>query len=257
MNYIIIFNNTITLLSFAVNIFFLIPFIYKVYKYFTQKRYIKKLLAYNKEPVQIYQATYMFDTIDGSTSGFITYDYLKCIDNILSVFNIINQKVSFISQIDNARNEICVGGFIPNKRVNAYFVKYFKKFKYYVDEKYKSDYEKLPIDTQICYFSKNKTGFKIGESIFLETLSDKIDYAFLIKLTQDDFENGCNKTVHILFGGKSISTIKATEYLRTQYKEIYKKYKNEHYFFALEINLIDNSFNHKKGIIDLTNEIFP
>lgn len=256
MNYVTFFNNAMGVLSLIVNIFFLVPFIYKIYKYFTQKRYVKKLLAYNKEPVQIYQATYMFDTIEGDTRDYITYDYLRCVDNILSIFNVINQQVSFINQFDNARNEICIGGFIPNKRVNAYFTKHFKKFKYYVDEKYKNDYDKLPVDTQICYFSKDKTGFKIGESLFLETLIDKTDYAFLIKLTQDDFENGCDKTVHILFGGKSISTIKATEYLRTQYKEIYKKYKNKHYFFAIEINLIDNSFNHRLGIIDLTNELF-
>ena len=90
----------------------------------------------------------------------------------------------------------------------------------------------------------------------METKHNKIDYAFLIKLTPDDFNNECKKTVHILFGGRAISTVKATEYLRTQYKEIYKKYKSNHYFFAIEINLIDNSFNHKKGIIDLTKEMF-
>ena len=90
----------------------------------------------------------------------------------------------------------------------------------------------------------------------METKTDKIDYAFLIKLTPDDFNNECKKTVHILFGERSIGTIKATEYLMTQYKEIYKKYRNNHYFFAIEINLIDNSFNHKRGIIDLTQDMF-
>lgn len=256
MSYIIISNNIITIISFIVNIFFLVPFIYKIYKYFTQKRYIKKVLAYNNEPVQIYQSTYTFNTVEGFTYDYITYNSLECMDNILSIFNIINQGFSFTTQIDNANNEICIGGFLPNKRVNAYFIKYFNNFKFYVDEQFKSDYEKYPIDTQILIYSKSKTGFRINENTFLETKRNKTDYAFLIKLTPDDFKNECKKTVHILFGGWAISTVKATEYLKTQYKEIYKKYKNKHYFFAIEINLIDNSFNHKKGIIDLSHEMF-
>lgn len=256
MNYVKFFNNTMVLLSFAVNIFFLVPFIYNIYKYFTQKRYIKRVLAYNSEPVQIYQSSYTFNTVEGFIYDYITYNSLECMDNILSIFKIINQNFSFTTQIDNASNEICLGGFLANRRVNAYFIKYFNKFRFYVDERFKNDYEKYPIDTQMFVYSKSKTGFKINENMFLETKNNKTDYAFLIKLTPDDFKNECKKTVHILFGGRAIGTVKATEYLKTQYKEIYRKYKNKHYFFAVEINLIDNSFNHKKGIIDLTKEMF-
>lgn len=256
MKYIILSNNIITIISFIANLFFLLPFIYKAYKYFTKKRYIKKVLAYNNEPVQIYQSTFTYDTIEGYTYDFITYNSLECIDNILNIFNVINQKFSFVPQIDNAKNEICIGGFLSNKRVNAYFTKYFKNFKYYVDKKFESGYKEYPIDTQTIRYSKNRTGFQINKK-FLETMINKIEYAFLIKLTPNDFETECRKTVHILFGGRSIGTIKATEYLMTQYKRIYKKYKNKHYFFAIEINLIDNSINYKKGIIDLTKEMFP
>jgi len=258
MNYIVIFNNAMVILSFAVNIFFLVPLLYRIYKYFTQKRYIKRVLDYDRsEPVQIYQSTYTYNTIEGFIYDYITYNSLECMDNILSIFNIINQDFSFTSHIDNARNEICIGGFIPNKRVNAYFIKYFNNFKMYINEQFKSDYEKYPINTQMFIYSKSKTGFKINDDIFWETKHNQTDYAFLIKLTPDDFKNECRKTVHILFGGRAISTVKATEYLKTQYKEIYRRYKNKHYFFAIEINLIDNSFNHQKGIIDLTNDMFP
>lgn len=256
MKYIILSNNLITIISFLVNIFFFTPFIYKIYKYFTQKRYINKILAYNSEPVQIYNSTHTFTTVGGFTYDFITYNSLVSMDNILSIFNIIGLNFSFTNHIDNARNEICIGGFLSNKRVNAYFIKYFSDFKYYVDEKLKKDYEKYTINTQMFVYSKSKMGYKINENTFLETKFNKTDYAFLIKLTPDDFKSECKKTVHILFGGISISTVKATEYLKTQYKEIYKKYKNNHYFLAIEINLIDNSFNHKKGIIDLTNDMF-
>ena len=71
-----------------------------------------------------------------------------------------------------------------------------------------------------------------------------------------DFKNDNNKTVYIVFGGGNIGTVKATEYLSMCYKQIYKKYKTNHYFFALEVNKIDNSINFSKGIIDLTDIMF-
>lgn len=256
MNYLVAFNNFMVFLSFAVNILFLIPFIHNIYKYFTQKRYIQKILAYNNEPVQIYQSTYTFNTVEGFIYDYITYNSLESMDHILSVFNVVNQSFSFTTHIDNARNEICIGGVLANKRVNSYFIKYFSNFKFYVDERFKNEYEQYPINTQMFIYSKTKTGFKINDDMFLETKHNKIDYAFLIKLTPDDFKNECTKTVHILFGGRAIGTVKATEYLKTQYREIYKKYKNRHYFFAIQLNLIDNSFNHQKGIIDLTDKMF-
>lgn len=256
MKYIVLFNNTITMLSFAVNIFFLATFIYKVYKYFSQKRYIKKVLSYNNEPIQIYQAANNYISVEGFESEIVTYDSLEGLYNILNLFSIVNKKSVFVNLNDTAKNEICIGGFLYNKRVNSYFINYFKNFKYYIDLRYKNYYEKVTTNSTILEYTNDKYGFYINENLFLEIIPAKTDYAFLIKLIPNDFYTGTNKTVHILFGGRSISTVKATEYLETQYKEIYKKYKNNHYFFAVEINLIDNSFNHKKGIIDLTNEMF-
>lgn len=91
MKHIEIFNNTMVILSLAVNIFFLVPLLCRIYKYFTQKRYIKRVLAYNSnEPVQIYQSTYTYNTIEGFVYDYITYNSLECMDNILSIFNIIN-----------------------------------------------------------------------------------------------------------------------------------------------------------------------
>ena len=83
MNYIVIFNNAMVILSFAVNIFFLVPLLYRIYKYFTQKRYIKRVLDYDRsEPVQIYQSTYTYNTIEGFIYDYITYNSLECMDNI-------------------------------------------------------------------------------------------------------------------------------------------------------------------------------
>lgn len=44
--------------------------------------------------------------------------------------------------------------------------------------------------------------------------------------------------------------------LLTHYKQIYKKFGNDHYFFAIEINLVDESINYSQGIIDFTDEMF-
>ena len=79
MNLVNIANNTITIISFIVNLCFIFPFSYKVYKYFTQKRYIKKVLSYTEEPVQIYQSTFEFNTVEGKKYDFITYKSLESI----------------------------------------------------------------------------------------------------------------------------------------------------------------------------------
>lgn len=251
MEYINILNIIITIISFTVNLFFLIPFLYKFYKYFTQKRYIKKVLGYNSSPVEIYLSTRKFNS---NGYDFVTYNIIEGVQNILNIFDIINQKFLFVNKKDSARNEMCIGGFINNKRVNTYFSKYFKTFKYYIDESLKKYHDLRSIDTQMIEYSTIKKGFQIYDGLFLDTQLNKKDYAFLIKLTPNDFS--CDKTVHILFGGKSISTIKATEYLKTYYKDIYKNHKNGHYFLAIEINLVTNSFNFKDGIIDLTDKMF-
>lgn len=248
-------NNIIAIISFIVNLFFLIPFIYKVITYFTRIRYIEKILAYNNEPIQIYQSIFQFTVADGNRYSNIECSSLEEINNVLKVFDFKIQKYVFTNHEDSARNEMCIGGFYYNKRTYSYFIKYFNNFKIYVNEKYEKEFKNDKIDTQFIVYSNNKFGFEINED-FLYTEENKKDFAFLIKLTPNDFGNDNKKFVHILFGGTYIGTIKATEYLKSYSKEIYKKYKNGHYFFAVEINLIDNSFNHRAGIIDLTDRMF-
>ncbi len=114
MNYIILFNNTITLLSFAVNIFFILPYLYKVYKYFSQKRYIKKVLSFNDESIQIYQAANNYTSVEGFESEIVTYDSLEGLYNILNLLSLINKRFDFVNQSDTSKNEICIGGFLYN-----------------------------------------------------------------------------------------------------------------------------------------------
>ena len=75
-------------------------------------------------------------------------------------------------------------------------------------------------------------------------------------MVESDFKDDNNKVVHILFGAGDRATYIASQYLSTHYKQIYHTFRNEHYFFAIEVNLVDESVNHSKGIIDLTNEMF-
>lgn len=255
MQYINIFNNILAIMECTFGIYGVITFISKAIQYCRRIRYIKKVLGYNRDTVQIYHSTFELLTDENQKNIFVTEKAILSVDNVIALFRVAKLKFSLIGQDNEAINEMCIGGFIPNKRVNSYFSQFFPEFKYCAKTKFRDKYEKLPINTQIFEYAENKTGFRLNQDTFLETNSQK-DYAFLIKLTSDDFNTTTKKTVHILFGGRDIGTLKATEYLRTQYKEIYKKYKNKHYFFAIEINLVDNSFNQRTGIIDLSDIMF-
>lgn len=239
-------------MSFIINLAFIIPFLQKVYKYFKTTRYKRKVLAYNNDPIQIYQSVLNYKVASGNEYDVIMCSPLEEIHNVLCIFDYKLQKFVFANQDDNARNEMCIGGTFYNKRTNSYFVRYFDNFEVYVGRKL----EKANLVSQKVVYTDNHFGFKINEELFLETKEGLIDYAFLIKLVPKDFNNENDKVVHILFGGTFTGTIKATEYLKTHCKEIYKKFKNEHYFFAIEVNLTDKSFNEKEGIIDLTDKMF-
>lgn len=230
---------------------FLTP--YNEYNNYINKNKIKRVLSFNNKPVKIYLAADAHMIVEKRMYNYISFNSLERIDNILNMFGIINQKFSFIREYDDIKNEMCIGGFWGNITINMYFNRFFNNFQYYCN---KEQNHHIICRNRISY-SKDKTGFKINEYTFFETRLDKIDYAFLIKITPNDFKGMNNKTIHILFGGTDIGTIKATEFLSTQYSEIYKKYKDNHYFFAIKINLIDNSIDYQENIIDLTKEMFP
>lgn len=251
------FNNLITIMSFILNITFVIPILIRIHIYFTQKIYIKKVLGYSKGNVQISHCIFPLETYSHSQNNFIAYSSLVAMNNIVELFNIIQQKFYLIENPIDVKNEMNIGGFSANKKVSAYFTKYFPHFKYIENINKKEAYSKHPTDKHIYEFSfENKRGFKIDEELFLDTTEKICDYAFLIKLVKADFKNDYEKTVHILFGGSDIGTIKATEYLLTHCKQIYEAFGEKHYFFALEINRVDNSINYQKGIIDLTDRMF-
>lgn len=251
-----IFNNIIAILSFILNLTFIYTLSKKAYNYFTNKRYVKYILGFTNDVVQIKHSTFDLKELSGVSNVFITYSSLKSINNIINLLNIINKEFDLIDIGNEYKNEINIGGFMTNKSVNAYFAKHFNQFKYVTNIKYKDAYDKYPIDKQIIEYSSDKFGFKINDTDFLETTSKISDYAFLIKLTKSDFKDDNEKTVHIIFGGTDIGTIKASEYLYTHCKQLYRVYGKKHYAFALEINRIDGSINYSKGRIELTDKMF-
>ena len=144
----------------------------------------------------------------------------------------VNKKFDLTENSINPQNEINIGGFVPNKKVNAYFSKHFPNFKFVASTERKSRYIKYTINQELIEYSDKENGFLVGTDIFLK-IDKTTDYAFVIKMKSGDFKNDNNKTIHIVFGGGNIGTVKATEYLLMYYKQIYKKYKTNHYFFCI------------------------
>lgn len=178
------------------------------------------------------------------------------INNIINLLGKAGKKFDLMGKEFNYKNEINIGGFMVNKKVNAYFSKYFLDFKYVTDINYKEKYDSYTLDTRIVDYSYDKFGFYINNQKFLEIKYGYVDYAFCIKMVESDFKSDNKKAVHILFGAGDKATYIASEYLLTNYKSIYEKFGDKHYFFALEVNLVDESVNGARGIIDLTNDMF-
>lgn len=252
----IYFNNFITIISFFVNVIFVYTLIRKLCIYFTEKRYIKKVLGFTKDTVQITHGIFHLTTDIGIKNNFITYASLDSINNIIKLLNKVGQHFELTEQNGYIKNEVNIGGFMVNKKVNAYFSKHFLGFRYITDIEYKDKYEEYPIDTSFIEYSNKNFGFWIKDKKFLEVEYGFKDYAFLIKMVEADFKNENNKTVHILFGASDKATYIASQYFLTHCKKIFEKFKEKHYFIAVEVNLVDDSINSSRGIIDLTEEMF-
>lgn len=245
-------SNSPVVISFLTNISLAICWLYN---YFSKKKYIKGVLGFNKNKVQFTHSEFVLNSDLRHKHRFITYESLESISNVIKLLNIVNKQFDLIEK-DITNNEINIGGFLTNKKVNVYFNEHFKNFKIIENISRQKVLNNRPINHDVIeYTSSDESGFKIGDDYYLK-MDKYSDYAFLIKLIETDFRNADKKTVHILFGGGNIGTIKATEYLLTHYRQIYKKYKKGHYFFAIKINLTDNSIDFSKGIIDLTDKMF-
>lgn len=241
MKYINFLNNNITVISLFLNLIVIIDLIKKALDFVFKKYYIKKVLGYNNEFVNI--------SCYDEKNNFLSYHDIEAVNNIITMFFEINQKFTFTRIDKDVDNEMCIGGFLVNRKINTYFVKYFEDFKYLMLPNLKERYG----DNPFIEYNPDENGYKVRDIVL--SCDSSTDYAFLIKLTKEDLQSA-KKVIHIIHGSYEVGLIRASEYLVTHYKEIYKEYKNRHYFFALEINRFDGSINHSKGRIDFTDKMF-
>lgn len=165
-------------------------------------------------------------------------------------------------------DEILFEGPAANPKVNFYLRTYFPMIKYYVNldeffsphdksKKYKRQFHERIQQMDYIENTDGYYGFSIGNKK-LDMISGETDYAILIKLVPDDFPAlDKKKTVHILFGWSLAGSRKSIEYFLNHYKKIYKRFKNDHYFIAVNVNKSDNEFIARNDFIDLTEEAFP
>lgn len=256
MNYLVIFNNFVTIISFLVGVPSIISLSIKLYRYSCDVRYAKKVLGFDKQPVQITQCIFEIENKGYGEKYYVTRSSVIALKNIISLLNAVGQKFNVTDNSGEEVNEIHIGGFVANKKVGHYLKAHFPEFKYITSGDKIELYRKNHVDPDILIRSDNQRTFKLGNKI-LDMTGRDIEYAFLIKLTKDDFKDSNTKTVHIIFGRGDAGTIKATEFLAKNYKNIYNAFKDKHYFFAIEVNNFDNSVNGSKGIIDFTDIMFP
>lgn len=165
-------------------------------------------------------------------------------------------------------DQILFEGPAANPKVNFYIHTYFPMVKYYVNldeffaprdksKKYKRQFHKRIRQMDYIVDTDGYYGFSVGNKK-LDMISGETDYAILIKLVPDDFPALDKKrTVHILFGWSMAGSRKSIEYFLNHYKKIYKRFKKNHYFIAVNVNKSDNEFIARDDFIDLTEEAFP
>lgn len=105
MDYLNYFNNAITILSFVVNLMFVLPCLINLYEYFSKKRYVKKVLGYSKEAVQISHCTFELEMLSGVKNNFIT-----CSKEFISNSILIINETLFLRFC--CRNKVCIYEYI-------------------------------------------------------------------------------------------------------------------------------------------------
>ncbi|WP_180994592.1 hypothetical protein [Clostridium sp. chh4-2] len=163
---------------------------------------------------------------------FITYGDMKAVLQIISVLNKLHYTFDLYTDRNVEFPEIHIG-----LKTNKYALNYVKK----VCPTYKSWME-----------SDGTVMLKFGNRL-LYYRYNMYDYAFLIKLTKDDYYG---RTIHLIFGGYDLGTYKAIEFLSSYSNQIYKRFKQGHYCIAVKVDFRSRAFDMVTGIIDLTDDFF-
>lgn len=257
-------NNTnfvITFVSVIINIILGSIAIKKWITYMFSTRLFKKALGFKTKEIVITQSIFEPSMMSGITNNVITYQSVICLNKITTILLKCKYNYKIYEEPNAQFDEINIGGPTCNKKVNIHITTLFPNFKFVTPLSDKSKFDKYPINQQFIEYSQNETGFKIYRKTDKELLHfykadyQEKDYLFIIKLTPDDFSEDFNKIVFILFGAFDKGTSYIPDFIQRFYKELYKKFKNKHYFIAIPFNNIDNTFDLVTGIIDLTDEM--
>lgn len=187
----------------------------------------------------------------------VTYEETVAISKLINFLQPINYsiEISKDSDHDEKANLIHIGGPAANIRTNAIFhEKFGDAIKFHVS--IKEDYfEKSKIYKWIFRFESDFTGVKFQnknvDNSFIYK-KEETDFAFLVKLTSSD--TGSDRNIFILWGIEMLGTKRAVDYFINYHDELYRDFKEKHFFIAVKVNAIDGSYNQE--YTDLTQIVF-
>lgn len=246
-------STAVTLISLIVNFLILLP---QLYKWLTDKRHLRAILGSKNHYFWITQSLFgpgslSTNFIDNYTlitknSAISCQKVAKLLDDAEIKYNVINDPD--VPQYD----EIHIGGPISNQHTNAYFKEYFTNF-YFFDkvEKQQQHQKYYNIHRELLKYSDDFNGFQIGNTKY--PIDEETDYMVLVKLTSDDL--GCEKTVHLLFGGGDVASLVAADFFTKHYKILHSKAKRRHYFFVIPVHKTTQT-PQISSMEDLTEQMF-
>lgn len=221
-----------------------------------QKHMITKILSLNTEKCNISAGICEATWFESKNEMTLLSDVRQC-QKVMKFLSGVNVNCQLYGE-NNNNDEILIGGPASNLRTNFYLSTSFPDFKIHLKKslyKYNKYFQKR-IESKVFVYDNEFYGVMCKDKK-LEFIPEIKDYAFIIKLTHEDFPLlSAHKTVHMFFGNSIIATDKAIDFFIKHYKKIYKKFRDRHYFIGIEIDKKLNDFIVSKSYIDLTDKMF-
>lgn len=250
----------VTIVSLVANI---ITFIPRLLKWITDKRYLFTILSPINKYFLITQSLFRPEMLSSNfiyNCTLLTENSAISIQKVIKLIDRLKIRYDVFSTSQEHYDEIHIGGPISNAHTNAYINQFFPNFHFCDSPSKKENHmNHYKIHKSIIEYSSNFQGFVIdvakkGQNRRMRFAVDsENDYMFLIKLTAEDL--GCNKTVHLVFGGSDIGTLVAADFLSKYYKRMHALQRNKHYFFAVPVHKT-NQTAATSMITDLTEHMF-
>lgn len=226
-------DNVVLWSSLIINIYFCVDMIQKK----CGRRKLKAILPVKDREVCVLTS----EQRDARNDIMITFEQAYVLSVFAKLYKMAGKEIeikslsSYMEKIQLS-SEVCIGGPLDNILTDRYIDMYFSKFKTFVQEEKLSQYT----FEHKTVTNSEKQGFIIPEISFLIEDADT-DYFVLIKLNENDLKE--KKTVIILFGYTRKGLMCGIKFLYNNYKKIYRKYKEKHFFLigkcskqALQVN---------------------